>query len=124
MTDTRYETGLAMLRKIDGAASEKVVESLQDIAPAMATHMIEFVFGEIYTRPGLELKTREMVVVAALAALGNAAPQLKVHVGAALNVGCTREEIVEIIMMMAVYAGFPAALNGLFAAKEVFAAHA
>jgi 4-carboxymuconolactone decarboxylase len=52
--------------------------------------------------------------------LGNAAPQLKVHLHAALNVGCSREEIVEIIMQIAVYAGFPAALNGLFAAKEVF----
>ena len=50
-----------------------------------------------------------------------AAPQLKVHIQAGLNVGLTREEIVEILMQMAVYAGFPAALNGLFAAKEVFA---
>jgi 4-carboxymuconolactone decarboxylase len=56
-----------------------------------------------------------------LTALGNAAPQLKVHIEAGLNVGLTRGEIVEVIMQMAVYAGFPAALNGLFAAKEVFA---
>jgi 4-carboxymuconolactone decarboxylase len=60
-------------------------------------------------------------VVAALTALGNAAPQLKVHIHGALNVGCSREEVIEITMQMAVYAGFPAALNGLFAAKEVFA---
>ena len=63
-------------------------------------------------------------MVAALTALGNASPQLKVHIAAALHVGCTREEIVEVIMQMAVYAGFPAALNGLFAAREVFAVHA
>ena len=62
-----------------------------------------------------------MAVVAALTALGNAAPQLRVHIHGALNVGVTREEVVEIIMMMAVYAGFPAALNGMAAAKEVFA---
>jgi 4-carboxymuconolactone decarboxylase len=59
-------------------------------------------------------------VVAALCAIGNAAPQLRVHIHGALNVGVTREEVVEIIMMMAVYAGFPAALNGMAAAKEVF----
>ena len=56
----------------------------------------------------------------ALAAMGNAAPQLKVHIEAGLNVGLTREEIVEVLIQMAVYAGFPAALNGLFAAREVF----
>jgi 4-carboxymuconolactone decarboxylase len=61
-----------------------------------------------------------LTTVAALTALGNAAPQLKVHLHAALNVGCSREEIVETIMQMAVYAGFPAALNGLFVAKDVF----
>jgi 4-carboxymuconolactone decarboxylase len=60
-------------------------------------------------------------VVAALTALGNATPQLKVHIHGALNVGCTKQEVVEIMMQMAVYAGFPAALNGLSAAKEVFA---
>ena len=84
--------------------------------------MIEFPFGDIYSRPGLDLRAREIATIAALTAMGNAAPQLKVHIEAGLNVGLSRDEIVEIIMQMAVYAGFPAALNGLFAAKEVFAA--
>ncbi len=57
-------------------------------------------------------------MIAALTALGNATPQLKVHIQGALNVGCSRQEIVELIMQMAVYAGFPAALNGLFAAEK------
>jgi 4-carboxymuconolactone decarboxylase len=52
--------------------------------------------------------------------MGTAAPQLKVHIHGALNVGCTRQEVVEVIIQMAVYAGFPAALNGIFVAKEVF----
>ena len=123
MSSERYERGLAMLRAIDGKGGEYVVESLQDIAPDFATYLIEFPFGDIYSRPGLDVKSREIAVIAALTALGNAAPQLKVHLAAALHVGCTREEIVEVIMHIAVYAGFPAALNGLFAAKEVFAAH-
>jgi len=84
--------------------------------------MIEFPFGYIYSRPGLDLRSREIAVVAALTAMGNAAPQLKVHIQGALNVGVSRTEIVETIMQMAVYAGFPAALNGLGAAREVFAA--
>lgn len=98
-----------------------MLESLEDIAPDFARYLIEFPFGDIYSRPGLDLKSREIAVVAALTALGNAAPQLKVHIHGALNVGVSRTEVVETIMQMAVYAGFPAALNGLFAAKEVFA---
>lgn len=116
----RYERGMKKLKEIDGEAGEKVIESLKDIAPDLARYTIEFPFGDIYSRPGLDLKSREIAVVAALTALGNAYPQLKVHINGALNVGCSREEIVEIIIQMAVYAGFPAALNGINAAKEVF----
>ncbi len=121
-TQPRYLQGLAKLREIDGHAGERVVASLADIAPDFARYLIEFPFGDIYSRPGLDLRSREIAVVAALTALGNATPQLKVHLQAALNVGVTREEIVEVLMQMAVYAGFPAALNGLTAAREVFAA--
>src|SRR5664279_3362267 len=124
MNDERYLRGWEKLREIDGQAGENVIESLRDIAPDFARMLIEFPFGDIYSRPGLDLKTRELAVVAALTALGNAVPQLKVHLQGARNVGCTEQEIVEVIMQMAVYAGFPAALNGLFAAKEVFSQQA
>jgi 4-carboxymuconolactone decarboxylase len=120
MSDDRYERGLKKLKEIDGEAGQKVIESLRDIAPDLGRYTIEFPFGDIYSRPGLDLKSREIATVAALTALGNAAPQLKVHISGALNVGCSREEIIEVILQMAVYAGFPAALNGMFAAKEVF----
>ncbi len=120
MSTERYARGWQKLQEIDGEAGERVIDSLKDIAPDFARYLIEFPFGDIYSRPGLDLKSREIATVAALTALGNAAPQLKVHIQAALNVGCSRQEVVETIMQMAVYAGFPAALNGLFAAKEVF----
>ncbi|QJD91294.1 carboxymuconolactone decarboxylase family protein [Duganella dendranthematis] len=120
-SNQRYQRGLEKLREIDGDAGQRVIDSLQDIAPDFARYLIEFPFGDIYSRPGLDLKSREIAVVAALTAMGNAAPQLKVHLQAALNVGVSREEIVETIMQMAVYAGFPAALNSLAAAREVFA---
>ena len=116
----RYERGLAKLSEVDGKWGQQVIEALRDIAPDMARYIIEFSFGDIYCRPGLDLKSREIATMAALTALGNAAPQLKVHIHAALNVGCTRTEVVETIMHMAVFAGFPAALNGLYAAKDVF----
>lgn len=121
MHSERYVIGQEMLQQVDGKGGEAVVESLKDIAPDFARYLLEFPFGDIYARPGLDLRNREIATVAALTALGNAAPQLKVHIAAARHVGLTQDEIIEVIMQMAVYAGFPAALNGLFAAKEVFA---
>ncbi len=119
--EDRFIIGLAMLRQIDGEAGERVIDALKDIAPDLARYTIEFPFGDVYQRPGLDLRSREIATVAALTALGTAQPQLKVHIHGALNVGCTRTAIVETIIQMAVYAGFPAALNGMFTAKEVFA---
>jgi 4-carboxymuconolactone decarboxylase len=120
--ESRLERGKRALADIDGEAGHKVIAALQDIAPDFANYIFEFPFGDIYCRPGLDLRSREIATIAALTAMGTATPQLKVHIEAGLNVGLTREEITEIIMQMAVYAGFPAALNGLFAAKEIFAA--
>ncbi len=118
--ETRLERGHRLLSQIDGAGGQAVIDALADIAPDFATYLLEFPFGDIYARPGLGLRERELVTIAALAAMGNAQPQLRVHIKAALNVGLTREEITEALMQIAVYAGFPAALNGLFAAREVF----
>ena len=120
MMHSRYEIGLAKLKEIDGEAGVRVIESLQEIAPELARFTIEFPFGDIYTREGLDLKSREVATVAALTALGNCSPQLAVHIHGALNVGCKPQEVVEIIIQLAVYAGFPAALNGMAVAKEVF----
>lgn len=123
-TNERFERGWQALAAIDGDAGTKVINQLADIAPDFARYIVEFPFGDIYTRSGLDLRQREIATIAALAALGNATPQLKVHIEAGLNVGLSRDEIVEVLIQMAVYAGFPAALNGLFAAKEVFAGRA
>ncbi|WP_342234535.1 carboxymuconolactone decarboxylase family protein [Inquilinus sp. OTU3971] len=109
---------------IDGEAGHNVVAALADIAPDFATYLFEFPFGDIYSRAGLDLRSREIATIAALIAMGNAAPQLRVHIEAGLNVGLSREEFIEVIMQMAVSAGFSAALNGLFAVKEVFAQRA
>ena len=119
--DDRYRRGLDLLNRLDREQGERILAALEDVAPDFARYVVEFAFGDICSRPGLDLKTREIATVAALAALGTAPAQLRVHIQAALNLGCSREEVAEVIMQMAVYAGFPAALNGLAAAKEVFA---
>lgn len=120
MENFRYKKGLEMLSHIDGEAGKRIVDNLKSVSEDMARYIIEFPFGDIYSRPGLGLKSREIATVAALTALGSAGTQLKVHIKAALNVGCTKNEIIEVIMQMAVYAGFPFAINGLNIAKEVF----
>lgn len=119
--ETRAERGRRLLDDIDGAAGRAVIDSLADIAPDFAELLFEFPFGDIYARPGLGLREREIATIAALCAMGTARPQLCVHIRAGLNVGLTRQEITEVLIQMAVYAGFPAALNGLAAAREVFA---
>lgn len=116
----RYEKGLKNLEKIHPEASKALMKNLEDIAPDLGRFVVEFPYGEVYERPGLDLKSREIATVAALTALGDTKPELKDHIKGALNVGCSRQEIVEIIIQMAVYAGFPRAINGIAAAKEVF----
>lgn len=121
MDDERYQRGWQRLSEVDGQAGQRVIDSLHDICPDLGRYVIEFPFGDVYSRPGLDLKAREIATVAALTALGYAIPQLEVHIHAALNVGLSRQEVVEVILQMAVYAGFPAALNAMQAAKRVFA---
>lgn len=119
--NSRYERGLRKLKEIDAEQGDRVVASLADIAPDFARYVVEFPFGDIYARPGLDLRTREIATVAALTAMGTAPGQLRIHIHGALNVGCRRTEILEVIMQMVVFAGFPAALNGIATAREVFA---
>jgi len=111
--------GREKLREIDGEAGVQVEERLKTICPDLARYLIEYSFGEIYAREILDNRTKEQAVVAALTAMGTAAPQLKVHIHAALHVGCTPEEIREIIIQMSAYAGFPATLNGMGILMEV-----
>ena len=117
---SRYDRGLASMRAIFGPGIEPALDALAATSPDLVRSLIEFPFGDIYTRPGLDLKTREMLTVGALTVLGYPQAELKEHIRGALNVGCTRDEILEIILQMAVYAGFPAALEALKTAASVF----
>ena len=116
---SRYEKGKEVLEGIQERSLEEIFKDLEDVAPDMSRFVVEFPYSEIYTRPEVDLKTRELCTVAALTVLGTV-PQLKDHIGAALNVGNTPTEIVEIIMQMSAYCGFPKSINGVVAAKEVF----
>jgi len=118
--ESRYDRGLGKMRAIFGPGIESALQGLAATGPDLVRCLVEFPFGDIYSRPGLDLKTREMLTVAALTVLGYPQAELKDHIRGALNVGCTRDEILEIILQMAVYAGFPAALEAVKTAAVVF----
>lgn len=121
MTDNRYDRGRRKLAEIDGGAGRAVIDALADVAPDLARFVIEFAFGDVYSRDGLDTRSRQLVTLGALTALGGTERQLAIHVGASLNVGLTPEEIVEAIIHTVPYAGFPRALNAMAVARELFA---
>lgn len=117
--DDRRARGERLLREVTGDAGEALIRGLREIAPDLADWIVEFSYGEVMARPGLDRRSRQLAAIAALTALGNAQPQLKAHIQGALRVGCGPQEIVEVILQMAVFAGFPAAINALEVARQV-----
>jgi 4-carboxymuconolactone decarboxylase len=116
----RFQGGWQRLIEVDAEGGERVIESLKDVAPDLGRYVVEFAYGEIYRRPGLDLRQRELVTISALTTLGGAEPQLEVHVNAGLNVGLTAREVVEAILHCIPYTGFPRVLNAILVAKRVF----
>jgi 4-carboxymuconolactone decarboxylase len=114
---------LDTVAKVNVEGSKRIADAVGEIAPDFHNIILAFAYGDINSRPGLDLKSREIATIAALTALGNARPQLEAHIVGGLNVGLTRDEIVEVIMQMGIYAGIPAALNGLMAARKAFATY-
>jgi 4-carboxymuconolactone decarboxylase len=121
MSEDRYQIGLEVKRRLFGAGKEHPVPK-GHVAEDLLRYTDEWVFGHVYTRPGLDLKTRSMLTVAALTVLGKD-DYLRRHIQGALHVGVTPLEIKEILMQMAFYGGIPCALKGLRIAQEEFAAH-
>jgi 4-carboxymuconolactone decarboxylase len=106
--------------EVDAEGGTRVLESLQDVAPDLGRYVVEFAYGEIYQRPVLDLRQRQLVTISALTALGGLEPQLEVHINAGLNVGLNPQEVVEAILHCIPYTGFPRVLNAIFVAKRVF----
>lgn len=121
MENTRFTQGMEQLKTIDGKGGENVIKSLEDIAPDLGKFIIEFAFGDIYTREGLTTEEREMITLSSLLTAGGCEPQLEVHIGGALNVGISPEKVIETFLQCIPYTGFPKVLNAVFAAKKVFA---
>ena len=121
MSNTRVELGSEKLKEIDGIGGENVIQSLQNIAPDVGKYIIEFAFGDVYTRPGLSMQEREMITITSLLTTGGCEPQLEVHINGSLNVGLSPEKIIETFIQCIPYTGFPKVLNAIYTAKRIFA---
>jgi len=120
-----YATGLALLNRLHGGqAGEQMVEAMKNICPDFATMTIEWAMAGIMARPGLDLLTREYLLIASCVTLGHAVPQLRAHIDAALKLGASQAQVVEVILQMTFYAGGAAVANALVIADEVFKAQA
>src|SRR5262245_25839457 len=120
MTDEQHlENGIAMLKKMVGEAeAERIRQGWREISPDLEQLILKFVAGQIWTRSGLDLKTRSLATVAALTALGRTSA-LELNVRMAAGNGATKEEILETMLHLAPYAGFPAIWDGLKIASRV-----
>jgi 4-carboxymuconolactone decarboxylase len=123
MNRETHTKGLKLLNELHGGHSGMaIIDSMKRICPDFADMTIEWAFGTVMLRPDLDLKTRELALVATCMTLGSAVPQLRAHIEAALNTGATRQEIIEIILQTGFYAGFPATSNAFVVAQAVFEA--
>ncbi len=120
MENIRFIQGMEQLKAIDGKGGENVIKSLEDIAPDLGKFIIEFAFGDIYTRQELTTEEREMITLSSLLTAGGCEPQLEVHINGALNVGISPKKVIETLLQCIPYTGFPKVLNAIFTAKKVF----
>lgn len=122
--DSSYHLGKLLSEEHNPGLEEALEQRYGDLLPGMPKDLIGFVYGKHYARPGLQLRDRSLATIAALTALGGqTAPQLRLHISGGLKAGLSETEIAEVIWQMSLYGGFPAAINALNVALDVFKAH-
>lgn len=114
MSDERYERGRKRFLEVHDEKALAAVEGLGELGRAI----VEFAYGEVYSRPGLTLRDREIAAVAALVATGRSS-QIPQHLRASLKAGLTADELREIILQTATIAGFPPAMNAMSTLQTV-----
>jgi len=121
MENERIKRGTEKLKEVDGNAGERVIASLEEVAPGLGRYILEFAFGDIYCRGGLTLPEREVITITSLLTAGGCEAQLEVHINGSLNVGISPEKVIETFIQCIPYTGFPKVLNAVNVAKKVFA---
>lgn len=125
MAEDLYQKGIDKIQELTNSPDDDptgfmdIGEAFKDIAPDLQNYVVEYAFGGIYSRPGLDNKQKVLTTITALVAQGK--PQIGMHVKTGLSVGLTPEEIVGCVMHLIPYVGFPSVLGALTVTKEVFA---
>lgn len=118
MATEKYLKGLELFNKVHTESVKEGLDELTKISPALAEMSIEWVFSDIYSRPQLDLKTRELINIAALVVKPDTDSQIRNHTLAALNVGCSSEQIKEAVLQMTIICGFPNVVNAMIIVEE------
>jgi 4-carboxymuconolactone decarboxylase len=120
MANELYETGLRIRREVLGAEYvDRSISMADDFNRPLQELVTQYCWGAVWSRPGLDRKTRSLINLAMLTAL-NRPHEVKLHLKGALNNGCSREEIMEVLLQTAIYCGVPAAIDSFRLAREVF----
>jgi 4-carboxymuconolactone decarboxylase len=120
MPDDRYERGAKIVADVYKGVGAEFLAELARMVPDLPRYVREFAFGDIYSRPGLVPAERELVILACLATLGDSEHEIRAHTHGALNVGLSREQIVEAVLQTTPYAGFPRAIAAMRAVAQAF----
>lgn len=118
-SDERRQRGEAVMDSLNLGAPQPALEALRRDFPFLANAITDYALGEVWARPSLDYRTRQLATVAAFAALGNRA-QMKIHAAYALNHGVSREELKEVVYLTTVHAGFPRAIDAAMTLAELF----
>lgn len=121
--DDRYRSGLTRMHEMGGTeATSEFLDALAGIAPDLGRYVVEFLYGDLYQRPALDIRDRQLITLATLAALGGCERQLALHIGVALHIGISPDTVIELFIHQSGYAGFPRALNAVITARDVLTA--
>lgn len=115
----KKELGIVRIKEILGDRAQGIIENFQKTSPDFANYIVEFAYGDLYTREGINDKTREIVAVSCLIGQGNTGLPLRAHLQGMLNVGWTKDEIIEVIIFSAGYCGFPPAVDALLTFQQL-----
>lgn len=116
---SKYEIGKQRIKDILGDRAENIIKMFETVSPDFAHYVLDFAYGDLYARKGLTDKTRELAAVACLIGQGNTGLPLKAHLVGMLNVGWTKDEIIELLIFLVGYAGFPSCVDAIITLKQI-----
>jgi len=120
--DKRLDSGKAAFNQVYGeGAAEKFLDRRSGLGEDLARFGLEFNFGDVNSRPGIDLATRELLTLATLIGLGGADPQVAGHTRAALRLGISPAQLAELVIHCVQYVGFPRAINAMAVVRDTLA---